>query len=402
MDFGALPPEINSARMYAGPGSGPLVAAATAWNELAADLTAAAASYKSVVSSLTTGRWLGPSSLSAASALGPYVAWTAGAAARAAEAASHASLGADIYEAALSMTVPPQAVAANRVQLSTLVATNFLGQNTAAIAATEAAYVEMWAQDAAAMYQYAAGAVEASSVTPFTSPPQVTDVAGTATQAAAVSQATGGAAQQFSLAGLMSSIPSALQNLATPAASTASTGGLSGLLSGLSGNSTLSGLMSGLTSTEFANLAPTYVMSSLTPLYGLSSVLGMAQSLQGLTAATAQGAEAAVAGAAGDVAAAAADTAGAFGAMGQAGALGSLSVPPAWTSIIPAAHLTSAGATLDNGGMGALSRMSPQPSLLGGLPRVAGAAGSSAAPRYGLVPTVMAQPPSGGYGSELF
>jgi PPE-repeat protein len=389
--------------MYAGPGSSPLVAAATAWNELASDLTSAAGSYKSVVSSLTTGRWLGPSSMSAASALGPYVAWTAGAAARAAEAASQAQLAVEIYEAALTATVPPQAVAANRVQLSTLVATNFLGQNTAAIAATEAAYVEMWAQDAAAMYQYAAGAVEATSVTPFTPPPQVTDIAGTATQAAAVSQATGGAAaQQFSLAGLMSSIPSALQNLATPAAATAGTGGLSGVLSGLSGSSTLSNLMSGLTSESFVQLAPTYVMSSLTPLYGLSSVLGMAQSLQGLTAATAQGAEAAVAGAAGDAAAAAGDAAGAFGAMGQAGALGSLSVPPAWTSIIPAAHLTSAGATLDNGGMGALSRMSPQPSLLGGLPRVAGAGGSSAAPRYGLVPTVMAQPPSGGYGSELF
>ncbi|PBJ29320.1 PPE domain-containing protein, partial [Mycobacterium avium] len=26
-DFGALPPEINSGRMYAGPGSGPLMAA---------------------------------------------------------------------------------------------------------------------------------------------------------------------------------------------------------------------------------------------------------------------------------------------------------------------------------------------------------------------------------------
>ncbi|WP_140908204.1 PPE domain-containing protein, partial [Mycobacterium tuberculosis] len=28
MDFGALPPEINSGRMYCGPGSGPMLAAA--------------------------------------------------------------------------------------------------------------------------------------------------------------------------------------------------------------------------------------------------------------------------------------------------------------------------------------------------------------------------------------
>lgn len=38
LDFGALPPEINSGRMYAGPGSGPLLAAAAAWDALAAEL----------------------------------------------------------------------------------------------------------------------------------------------------------------------------------------------------------------------------------------------------------------------------------------------------------------------------------------------------------------------------
>ncbi|MGH8916831.1 MAG: PPE domain-containing protein, partial [Actinomycetes bacterium] len=37
MEFGAIPPEINSARMYAGAGSGPMMAAAAAWNGLAAE-----------------------------------------------------------------------------------------------------------------------------------------------------------------------------------------------------------------------------------------------------------------------------------------------------------------------------------------------------------------------------
>ncbi|REN98216.1 PPE domain-containing protein, partial [Mycobacterium tuberculosis] len=48
MDFGALPPEINSARIYSGPGSRPLMQAAAAWQRLANELTATAASYSSV------------------------------------------------------------------------------------------------------------------------------------------------------------------------------------------------------------------------------------------------------------------------------------------------------------------------------------------------------------------
>ncbi|MGB7166143.1 MAG: PPE domain-containing protein, partial [Mycobacterium sp.] len=41
MDYGILPPEINSARIYTGPGSGPILAAASAWGGLAAELSSA-------------------------------------------------------------------------------------------------------------------------------------------------------------------------------------------------------------------------------------------------------------------------------------------------------------------------------------------------------------------------
>ena len=47
MDFAVLPPEINSARMYTGPGSGSMLAAATAWDGLAAALHSTATSYQS-------------------------------------------------------------------------------------------------------------------------------------------------------------------------------------------------------------------------------------------------------------------------------------------------------------------------------------------------------------------
>ena len=75
LDFAALPPEINSARMYSGPGSGPMLAAAAAWNTLAAEMRSAAASYGSVVSELTSEGWLGPASTSMSAAAAPYLAW---------------------------------------------------------------------------------------------------------------------------------------------------------------------------------------------------------------------------------------------------------------------------------------------------------------------------------------
>ena len=48
MDFGIYPPEINSGRMYTGPGSGPMLAAAQAWGSLADELYTAASAYQSV------------------------------------------------------------------------------------------------------------------------------------------------------------------------------------------------------------------------------------------------------------------------------------------------------------------------------------------------------------------
>ncbi len=94
MFYAAFPPEINSGRMYTGAGSEPLLAAAAAWDELANELQQAATSYSSVISSLTSGPWLGPSSLSMAAAVTPYLTWMQGTAAQAAETASQANAAA--------------------------------------------------------------------------------------------------------------------------------------------------------------------------------------------------------------------------------------------------------------------------------------------------------------------
>src|ERR1700757_2223166 len=107
MDFAALPPEINSGRMYSGAGSGPLLAAASAWDGVATELQATAEAYSSVISALTSGPWLGPTSLSMAAAVTPYLTWVQGTAPQAAETANQGIAAASAYETALAAHVPP-------------------------------------------------------------------------------------------------------------------------------------------------------------------------------------------------------------------------------------------------------------------------------------------------------
>jgi PPE-repeat protein len=189
LDFGVLPPEINSGRMYAGPGSPPMLAAAAAWDELAAELDTAASGYSSTITELTSSPWVGPSSVSMLSAVVPYVSWLGALSTLAEQTANQARAAVAAYEAAFAMTVPPPVVLANRVSLMTLIATNIFGQNGAAIAATEAQYAEMWAQDATAMYSYTAASATASDLKTITSPPKTTNSSGATDQSAAIAQA---------------------------------------------------------------------------------------------------------------------------------------------------------------------------------------------------------------------
>ncbi len=213
MDFGIYPPEINSGRIYAGPGAGPMLAAAQAWQSVAEELYTTISGYQSAVSELTEGVWSGPSSAAMSAAAGSYVEWLSATAARAEQTAAQAWTAVAAYEAAFASTVPPPEIAANRGLLAVLVATNFLGQNTPAIAATEALYAEMWAQDSLAMYNYAASSAAASVLTPFTPPHQNTDPGGTAGRAAAIGQigTLAGTAQDA-----ISVVPQALSAMAVP------------------------------------------------------------------------------------------------------------------------------------------------------------------------------------------
>jgi len=163
MNYSVLPPEINSALMFAGAGSDPMLQAAAAWNGLAAELDSAAQSFASVTSSLAGQAWQGPSAQAMAAAATPYAGFLSAASTQAAGASAQAEAVAAEFESALAAIVHPAEVAANRSGLVSLVLSNIFGFNAPAIAAVEALYEEMWAQDVTAMAGYHGGASAAAA-----------------------------------------------------------------------------------------------------------------------------------------------------------------------------------------------------------------------------------------------
>lgn len=311
MDFGAMPPEVNSGRMYSGAGPGPLLAAASAWQEIAAELHSAATGYGAVISDLS-GDWHGPSAVKMSTAAAPYVEWLSVTAGQAEQAGAQVTAAVAAYEAAFAATVPPPVIAANRSLLSTLIATNILGLNTPAIAATEAHYAEMWAQDAGAMSGYAGSAAAATQLIPFTSPPETTNRGG---------QTAGSAASPIvsdtsSVLGSISTILGNLGGAYSPIGTVANVGtgwlqslqilalaqNIPGVLSLLNGAPPITGAL--------GPLSGGYI-SWLAPLSGSSGI--------GVTTASAVSA-----------------------ASGQASLMGSLSVPTTWAATAPAGKTLSA------------------------------------------------------------
>jgi PPE-repeat protein len=359
VDFGVLPPEINSGRMYAGAGSGPLLAAAAAWDGLASELSAAATSYQSTVSELTGAAWVGPSSASMAAAVAPYVAWMNTTAAAAEQTASQLASAVAAYEAAFMATVPPSVIAANRALLAALVATNIVGQNTPAIAATEAQYAEMWAQDAAAMYGYAGASAAATTLTPFSAPTQNTNPAGTGTQAAAVTQASATATgtAQSTLSQVVSTVPSALQSLASGGASQ----GIVNLLNNpvIADFETLTTAAGGYTSgfsgaaftvTGFILIAEPLVLTGLGK--GAAALAAPASAVSAASAVPEGGLGTLVGSYGSGAGSAGLGGAGVSAGLGRAALVGGLSVPQSWGTASPAIRL--AATALPAGGLDGL------------------------------------------------
>lgn len=269
--------------MHTGAGVAPMLAAGAAWEGLAAELSTAATSFGSVTTDLAGGPWQGPASVAMTTAAAPYIAWLTDAAGHAHTAATHAISAANVFETALATTVHPAVVTANRSLLATLVATNLLGQNSPTIAATEAAYEQMWAQDVAAMTAYDSGA--RSLITALKSE-EKTPPPGDATLPEPIPTAT--PRQPAAGGGLMSGLVSQLAKSAMPLA---------------------------------MGLAPVALSAGMSALGPAMSAMGPAMS--------------AAAGGAGPLAAAGAGVAGSqagtvSAAMGQAHSVRALSVPPTW------------------------------------------------------------------------
>jgi PPE-repeat protein len=432
IDYGALPPDVNSARMYTGAGSAPLLAAATAWNSLAAELSSTADSYQSVIDGLTDYGWQGPASESMVQAVAPYLSWMTTTAGQAEQTAAQANAAAAAYEAAFAATVPPAEIAANRTQLSNLVATNLLNQNASAIAAVEAQYGEMWAQDAAAMYGYAANSAAAAKVSKFTNPAPTTSDSGL--QSLAVAQSAGTSSSsgvQNTLSQLMNAFPNALQNLASPAASNTSgssltgtlnnlfgaanpfapntnttTSGLSGLLNVLDGQTNSaagtflsSGLGNGITSGGYLNpaLISPAATSAIADINSLKYGSGLPALGGGLPDGLPLGGGGGIPALSGAAVPAHISVGSPVSAgMGQATLVGKLAVPQAWN---PANQMTT---PLNPGAMEfhtvGSGEASPGVPGLPGMPMMGSGSRSFsfATPKYGFRPTVMAQPPAAG------
>lgn len=367
LDFGALPPEINSARLYAGPGSGPIMAAASAWQAMAGQLESIARGYTAVISGLQGESWAGNASAAMGEAATPYVTWMTTAAAKAEETAGQARTAAAAYEAAFAATVPPALVTANRAQYAALVMANIFGQYTAQIAAAEAAYADMWAQDAQAMYSYASASSTATALTPFTEPPETTTATAQSAQAAAVTQAAGSSGAtnaQSALSKLMASVPQQLQTLAangSPSAADPS----AGILSAFSNFNTLTGPAS--LSAAFSRTA-TSGGSFLTGAYraGLQ-----AQDLPKIAEEEAGGAAAKAAGgakAAGWVAEGMERPV--LAGIGQSEPIGGLSVPQTWASTTPIASAIEDPTWLSEADLGAVPASDTTMGGMSGAPMV--------------------------------
>ncbi|CKT22354.1 Conserved protein of uncharacterised function%2C PPE family [Mycobacterium tuberculosis] len=220
----------------------------------------------------------------------------------------------------------------------------------------------MWAQDAAAMFGYAAATATATAtLLPFEEAPEMTSAGGLLEQAAAVEEASDTAAANQ----LMNNVPQALQQLAQPTQGTTPSSKLGGLWktvsphlspisnmvsmannhmsmtnSGVSMTNTLSSMLKGFAPAAAAQAVQTAAQNGVQAMSSLGSQLGSSLGSSGLGAGVAAN-------------------------LGRAASVGSLSVPQAWAAANQA--VTPAARALPLTSLTSAAERGPG-QMLGGLP----------------------------------
>ncbi|WP_232078822.1 PPE family protein [Mycobacterium florentinum] len=382
MDFAALPPEITSTLVWTGPGSAPLMAAATAYANLAAEVSTTATSWESIITTLTTDAWTGGGSSAAAAAAQPIVTYLTDTAAALEQASAAASSSAAAFEAAYAGVVSPALVFTNRAEFAAALAA--VPFSLPQLMELEVEYNEMWVQDATAMTAYqAASDMAAGMLQPVTPLATTTDPAALGANDAV--QAADFAPQALSAFDL-SSLTDALQ---IPFSSNNLLQSIDGFLGTPSVFNAINGAV---------NTSAWFVMTAI------PTAVSLGHTLAGAAVPAAAVSDVVPAGAGGiiegSVVSSVSPMAGAGGlgsaataSLGNASTVSRLSVPASWAAnAAPATQLEAATAPLEGSGWTAATE---EASVMGapGMPgMVAGAKGAGAfgsGPRYGFKPIVM-------------
>lgn len=178
-------------RLMSGAGPAPATAAAAAWAAVAASVSARSAFLASLLPRLAAS-WQAPETALMSRNVAMYLAQNEAMRVQALLASTrHTKQAADYSSALVGMAQIPE-IELNHVTNATLNATNFLGVNTGAIAANEAQYAGMWAQNASMMMVYLANSVANMTFEPFVPPKPLATSIGVPIPAAAAGAASVG------------------------------------------------------------------------------------------------------------------------------------------------------------------------------------------------------------------